>query len=321
MAINIARFELNGSEGWGVQAGEALYRLPTEFGSTTQAILAHREPIKAFAAQLTDRDEALDAASIRLLSPITTPCRIYCQGLNYRTHVQDSGINPDERRFNTFFTKSSASVAGPAENIIRPSHVRLLDYELELGLVIGREVRQETVFSDQDLPQVVAGLVIGNDVSARDIQLPEGQFFKGKSYRTFCPLGPYLCLLETEEFAYLDKLDLHLAVNGVTRQSDSTGNMIYKPAETLSELTQFADLHVGDVVLTGTPGGTAVKAPSNKLLLLAARLMPEHKKWEMFIRKQQDVPAYLKNGDVISARISSRDGRINLGEQVNTVVA
>lgn len=321
MAINIARYETNGVVSWGVLVGERLYRLPSDFGSTTAEVIGRRDEIKAFAAAAGQHVAGEDLTAVRLLSPITTPCRIYCQGLNYRSHLIDSGLNPDDRSFNTFFTKSSASVTGPRDPIVRPKHVKLLDYELELGLVIGKQVTAETVLADQDLAEVVAGVVIGNDVSARDVQLPQVQFFKGKSYRSFCPLGPYLCLLERREFHYLDKLQLHLQVNGETRQNDTTDSMIYKPAETLSELTQFADLHVGDVVLTGTPAGTAIRAPSSKLLLLAGKLMPEAMKWKVFIKKQLDVPSYLQPGDVVSARIASADGQIDLGEQINPVMA
>ena len=88
----------------------------------------------------------------------------------------------------------------------------------------------------------MAGICIGNDVSARDIQIPQMQFHKGKSYRGFCPLGPVLCLLEQDELHYLDDLQLELRVNGQVRQSDSTRNLVFKPAETLSEFSQIVHL-------------------------------------------------------------------------------
>ncbi|MFT3927856.1 MAG: fumarylacetoacetate hydrolase family protein [Myxococcales bacterium] len=322
MAQNVAHFEYNGKLGWGLVSEEFIQPFPESWGSTTAEIIAHKAEIRALAASPGKAwGESIALESVNLLSPITTPCRIYCQGMNYRSHLESANVSTKDRGFNTFFTKSSASVTGPRGSIVRPAHVQLLDYELELGLVIGREVRSEQTVSEQGLSDVVAGLVIGNDVSARCVQLTQVQFFKGKSYRSFCPLGPYLCLLDADEYHYIDKLDLHLRVNGATRQSDTTANMIFKPAETLTELTQFADLHVGDVVLTGTPGGCAVKAPTNKALLLAAKLMPEAMKWRVFVKKQLAIEEYLRHGDVVRASIVSKDRRIDLGEQIHQVMA
>ena len=87
------------------------------------------------------------------------------------------------------------------------------------------------------------------------------QFFKGKSYRGFCPIGPWLAVLEPEEFAFLDNLHLRLSVNGDLRQSDTTANLVFKPAETISELSTFANIASGDVLLTGTPSGCALHVP------------------------------------------------------------
>ncbi len=112
-----------------------------------------------------------------------------------------------------------------------------------------------------DLPDLIFGLVIANDVSARDVQLPQTQFFKGKSYRGFCPVGPYLAVPERDEFPLLNELLLTLAVNGEVRQNDSTENLVFKPAETLAELTTFSDLSPGDLILTGTPAGCALRVP------------------------------------------------------------
>ena len=105
---------------------------------------------------------------------------------------------------------------------MRPSHVRLLDYEIELGLVMGAAVTAGRPVTPEDLPGLIFGLVIANDISARDVQLPQMQFFKGKSYRGFCPVGPYLTIPDRAEFALIDDLLLTLSVNGEVRQQDST---------------------------------------------------------------------------------------------------
>ena len=210
------------------------------------------------------RGPDLRMADVTLLSPVTAPCRVICQGANYRQHMVESGLNPDEKAFNMFFEKSDASVAPPVGEVVRPSHVRLLDYEVELGLVMGAAVTAGRPVTPEDLPGLIFGLVIANDISARDVQLPQMQFFKGKSYRGFCPVGPYLTIPDRAEFALIDDLLLTLSVNGEVRQLDSTRNLVFGPAETLAELTTFSDLSPGDLILTGTPAGCALRVPRRR---------------------------------------------------------
>ena len=140
----------------------------------------------------------------------------------------------------------------------RPAHVSLLDYEIELALVFRRAIQSPVSVTRETLQHYVVAACIANDVSARDVQLPQMQFFKGKSYRTFCPLGPWLTVLEPSEFALLDNLDLELRVNRGVRQNDTTANLVFKPWETISELSTFANVAPGDVLLTGTPSGCAL---------------------------------------------------------------
>src|SRR5439155_2135632 len=122
-------------------------------------------------------------------------------------------------------------------DVIRPRGVRFLDYEIELGLVLRREITSPTAVTDANLPDFVAGPVIVNDYSARDVQIPQTQFYKGKSFRTFGPVGPYLCMLGAGDMGALKDVRLTLTVNGEVRQSDSTRNLVYGPAETLTELS------------------------------------------------------------------------------------
>ena len=173
----------------------------------------------------------------------------------------ESGMDPDAKRFNMFFTKSDASVASARGVAVRPKHVALLDYEIELALVFRRAIDKPLAVTRETLKDYVFGVTIANDLSARDVQLPQTQFFKGKSYRGFCPLGPWLTVLEDDEFERLDSLKLELAVNGAVRQRDSTRNLVFKPAETISELSTFANVAPGDVLLTGTPSGCALRLP------------------------------------------------------------
>ena len=171
-----------------------------------------------------------------------------------------------------------------------------------------------------NLHEYVAGICIGNDISARDVQLPQMQFHKGKSYRTFCPLGPVLCLLDEQEMHYLNQMQLTLSVNGKIRQNDNTSEQVFKAPETLSEYSQIADFNPGDVLMTGTPSGCALSVPPAPLVKISG-LLPEAEKWSIFVKMQQRRSQYLKVGDRMEATIVSKDGHINLGTQRHTIKA
>ena len=159
--------------------------LPGEY-ATTADVLA--DGVKAARDLLEDAAApAVPLSSVTALNPVPG-ARVYCQGANYRSHMLESGMDPD-RAFNMLFTKSTASLSGPEDDIVRPPHVRLLDYEVELGIVLGKAITGPVTVTEDDLAEYVGAFVVANDVSARDVQLPQGQWYKGKSYRTFCPVG------------------------------------------------------------------------------------------------------------------------------------
>lgn len=315
MPLNIVRFKMSEEIFWGVLEGTQVKVLKIPC-STTQELLSNGLSAIKLASENASDTVALDR--IQLLSPITAPSKVLCQGANYRQHMIDSGMDPDAKKFNMFFTKSTASITAPNGQIIRPKHVQLLDYEIELTLVLGKKTAGAQVITQKNLHEYVAGICIGNDISARDIQIPQMQFHKGKSYRTFCPLGPVLCLLNADEMHYLDKLQLTLTVNGEQRQCDTTANLVFKPAESLTEFSHIHDFEPGDVVMTGTPSGCALGLPSPAIVKISG-LLPEAKKWELFLKSQKRRRAYLQNGDVIESKITSADGVINLGLQRHTV--
>lgn len=315
MALHIVRFRHQDQVRWGLLQARRI--LPLNVPCTTTGDLValgyagvHRT--------LESIAPLLDVAAVELLSPITSDVRVLCQGANYRQHMVDSGMNPDEKQFNMFFTKSSASIHAPSGHIVKPRHVQLLDYEIELTLVLGKRTSGPLEVTTANLHEFVAGICIGNDVSARDIQIPQMQFHKGKSYRTFCPLGPVLCLLDKDEMHYLDEMQLHLTVNGETRQDDNSANLVFKPAETLTEYSQIADFAPGDVLMTGTPSGCALGLPSPAIVKVSG-LLPEARKWELFLKSQLRRRQYLKAGDRVESVITSRDGRVDLGRQSHVV--
>ncbi|BBY49980.1 fumarylacetoacetate hydrolase [Mycolicibacterium arabiense] len=316
MVVHLVRYEHNERTSWGVLAGDLISPLDGEYPRTADLIEHGRADWIAAAARAGD----VSAADVQLLSPVTTACRVMCQGANYRQHAIESGMNPDARAFNLFFDKTDASVTGPRDPVTRPAHVTLLDYEIELALVLRGTVTEPTTVTNENLHEYVFGVTIGNDLSARDVQLPQGQFLKGKSYRGFCPLGPVLAVLEPDDVRLLDDLELRLEVNGSLRQTDSTANMLYKPAETLTELSEFCNWDPGDVLLTGTPHGIVAGSPPAFVRRLATALLPEDKLWAAFVKLNQRKP-YLQPGDVVTASIRHAAGTLDLGTQRNTIVA
>lgn len=314
MAFNVVRYRHGDRVHWGVVRAGAITPLAAGF-ETTGEVIRHLsstgEPARGA--------DAVDVAGVTILSPVTRNQQFVCLGANYRQHMIESGMDPDAKSFNMVFTKAPSCIVPADSDVVRPRRVRFLDYEIELGLVIRRDVTAATRVTGANLHELVAGAVIVNDYSARDIQIPEMQFYKGKSFRTFGPVGPWLCMLEPNDMAALHDLQLTLTVNGEVRQRDRTRNLVHGPAETLSELSGVHDLHPGDLIATGTPAGCALSIPSPLMQRLAA-LLPERMRWDAFLRVQASRPGYLQPGDVVEASIRSDDGAIDLGVQRNRIV-
>jgi 2-keto-4-pentenoate hydratase/2-oxohepta-3-ene-1,7-dioic acid hydratase in catechol pathway len=301
------------SEAWWAGTADAVAKVDTT-AATTAHLLADRAAIADAAASR----ETVALATLELLAPITAPCRLVAQMTNFASHVEDTGGDPKKVPL-TFFRKASGSITGPTGDIVKPPHVRLLDYEVEIGLVIGRDIPVGTDITPDNLGDYVCGLVVTNDVSARDVQLTKTQFYEAKSYPGFTPIGPALVLLDADELTRFGELRLQLRVNGELRQ-DSTvdADMIYRPAQALAALTGFQDLSAGDVVLTGTPVGTALSAPPKAVQKIVS-LLPDELKWKLFFAGQAKSPKYLHDGDVVEASVATADGAIDLGVQRNRV--
>ena len=298
---------LRTADAWWVQTPSGAAKVQTT-ARTTAELLADRPAIAAAASA-----ETVPVDGLALVSPVTVPSRVVAQMTNFASHVNDVGMNPDTVPL-TFFRKSSGSISGPYDDVIKPGHVRLLDYEVEIGLVIGRKMPVGTTVTEDTLADYVAGLVVTNDVSARDLQLPKTQFYESKSYPTFTPVGPALVLLDAEELKRFTDLRLRLWVNGQPRQDMTVADMIYPPVETLQALTRFQRLDPGDLLLTGTPVGTALTAPAKPVEIIGA-LLPTATKWKLFFRAQARNPNYLQDGDVVEASVATDDGEIDLGTQ------
>ncbi|WP_418002343.1 fumarylacetoacetate hydrolase family protein [Mycobacterium sp. PDNC021] len=309
MTISVLRT----ADAWWVYTATGATKIATD-ATTTGALLADRAAIEAAASDTS----TVPVDSLDLLSPVTAPCRVVAQMTNFASHVRDAGMEPASIPL-TFFRKSSASITGPVDTIVKPSHVRFLDYEVEIGLVIGTDIPVGSTIDESNLSDYVAGLVVTNDVSARDIQLPQTQFYEAKSYPSFTPVGPALVLLTAAELKRFGDLRLQLRVNGQLRQDMLVaGDMIHSPLQALQSLTRFQDLSAGDLILTGTPVGTALSAPPKPIQLIAS-LLPPAVKWKAFFKSQAKNPKYLHDGDVVEATVATDDGAIDLGAQHNTV--
>jgi 2-keto-4-pentenoate hydratase/2-oxohepta-3-ene-1,7-dioic acid hydratase in catechol pathway len=306
------------AEGWWAVTPAGLVRLALP-ATTTAGLLADRAALAAaIEAAHACAQDAVSAGSLDLLSPVTAPARVVAQAVNYRSHAADSGFDPD-RVPPAFFRKASHSITGPAGDIIRPDGVEFLDYEVELGLVIGADLPVGTTVTEGNLARYVAALVVANDVSARQIQLVKTQFYESKSYPTFTPVGPWLTLVDAADLARLDSLRLTLSVSGELRQDSTVADMIVRPARALTLLSRFQPMAPGDLLLTGTPGGTALKAPA-KLAGMVAGLLPPATRWKLFFKRQAANPRYLHDGDLILATIASPDGQLDLGTQWTPVI-
>ena len=303
MTISILRT----ADAWWVQTPNGAARIRTDAATTAQ-VLGNRRAIDE-AAGSTD---TVPVANLELLSPVTTPCRLVAQATNYASHVRDVGRDPAKTPL-TFFRKASGSVTGPFGDIVKPAHVQLLDYELEIGLLIGREIAVGTEVTEANLADFVHGLVVTNDVSARDVQLTKAQFYESKSYPTFTPVGPALVLVDADELKRFGDLRLQLRVNGELRQNMVVqGDMLYSPVEALQTLARFQKVQAGDLILTGTPVGTALTARGVE--------NPHQMDLMAFLAGQAKNPNYLHHGDVVEATVATDDGAINLGTQRNKVV-
>jgi 2,4-diketo-3-deoxy-L-fuconate hydrolase len=190
-------------------------------------------------------------AEIRLASPLRRPSKIVCVGLNYRVHAKESGLAvPSEP---VIFMKATSAIVGPNDDLIIPKGSSKTDWEVELGIVIGRRASYVT---EGDALDHVAGYVLHNDYSERAFQLERGgQWVKGKSCDTFAPLGPFV--VTRDEIRDVQALDMWLTVNGEMKQKGSTRDMVFGVPFLVSYISQFMTLCPGDIISTGTPAGVA----------------------------------------------------------------
>src|SRR5215470_11230606 len=191
--------------------------------------------------------------------PIDRPGKIICVGLNYRDHAEEQGVELPKAPL--FFAKHTTALIGPGDPIVIPPAVTQCDYEAELGVVIGSRVRN---VSRENALEAVHGYICANDVSARDLQFADGQWTRGKSPDTFCPVGP--SIVPAAEIPDPHALRIRAIVSGEVLQDSTTANLIFGVDEIISYASQTSTLEQGDLILTGTPAGVGVFRDPQRLL-------------------------------------------------------
>lgn len=211
------------------------------------------ERLRPIVAERVERGIVRQLADLRIGAPIARPHQILCIGLNYSDHAAETGqAVPDEP---ILFTKSPNTLIGPNDSVRIPRGSTKPDWEVELGIVIGK--RTSYLDSHADARDAIAGWVVVNDVSERAFQLERnGQWAKGKSAETFNPAGPWL--VTADEIEDVLDLSMWLDVNGIRRQDGSTSTMIFDPYVIVHYLSQFLVLEPGDLINTGTPPGVGM---------------------------------------------------------------
>ena len=212
-----------------------------------------------------DRESETAAAAVRLGPPVPQPRQIIAVGANYASHLQELDSRNPVPSQPVLFAKSISSLSGPTDDVVRPPETTMMDYECELAVVIGvggRRIPRHSAMNH------VAGFMIANDVTARDVVMRDGhlhslflQILRGKSFDTFCPTGPWL--VTTDEAPDPAKMRMQLWVNDELRQDDTPGNMIYDIPSLVESVSGAFTVHPGDILLTGSPPGPgfAMKPP------------------------------------------------------------
>lgn len=279
--MKLVRFGDAGSEKPGLIDGDGKVR----------DLSAHVDDISGaeLSPEVLSRLAQIDVASLPVVSgsPRIGPCvanvgKFVCIGLNYTDHAEETGAQPPAQPI--VFMKATSAITGPDDNLVLPRGSKKTDWEVELGIVIGKTAKY---VSEDDALDYVAGYCTVHDVSEREYQIEHGgQWVKGKSADTFGPIGPWM--VTSDEVADPQNLSLWLKLNGETMQSGSTANMIFGVKHLVSYVSRYMSLQAGDIITTGTPAGVGMG------------------------RKPQ---LYLKAGDVVELAV---DG---LGTQRQKVVA
>jgi len=252
--LRLARFEAKGGPRLGLVHGDEVSDLTAAglpFASIDELIVAGEDGLDL--VRRHDGGPRLSLAKVRILAPLVRPGKYLAIGMNYQKHLEEADkLGVARSQHQVWFNKQTSCLSGPFDDI-DPGVTERLDYEVELGIVIGR--RTKRVPKEKALDHVF-GYFVANDVSARDWQFHSPTFTIGKSFDTHGPIGPWI--VTADEIDDPQQLDLRCYVNGELRQSSNTRHMIHRIEEQISYLSQAFTLEPGDLIATGTPEGVGV---------------------------------------------------------------
>ena len=223
------------------------------------------DEIKKKSTQLNYNERLSD---FKFLPPIPNPSKIICLAFNYKDHAKEQNLIPPDEP--AIVIKPRSTLNGATSDIICPSFVSKLDYEIELAVIIGRNCKN---ISEKEAKKVVFGYMILNDTSSRDIQAKDKQFTRAKGFDTFAPCGPWITT--ADEIPDPQNLKMVTKVNGVVRQNSSTSNMFLKVYSIVSMLTSVMTLEKGDIISTGTPAGVMLNKPDAVFLIDGDKIQME----------------------------------------------
>jgi len=258
--MRFVRYTHQGPPEWGIESDGSVHRLSALPGGEPGISDLSNDSYLDAVGDAVDNGTlpTIDAGNVDRLAPVPEPGKIVAVGLNYRDHAEEQDEEIPEKPL--LFSKAATAVTNPGAPVVHPDGIEQVDYEVELAVVIGQTARNVPA---EQAREHVAGYTILNDVSARDAQFDDGQFFRAKSYDTFAPLGPGLVAGGGFD---PNAADVELRVNGEVRQSSNTEQFVFDVDDLVAYISRAMTLRPGDVITTGTPGGVGIFSDPPDLL-------------------------------------------------------
>jgi 2-keto-4-pentenoate hydratase/2-oxohepta-3-ene-1,7-dioic acid hydratase in catechol pathway len=249
--------DADGGRRIGVVSGEAVH--DAGYAGSMMELIADWEAQRESVAKAAAAGAGKPLSSVKLHAPVERPGKIWAVGLNYADHIEESKMETPKRQI--WFTKAQTSINGPYDPILITRNAPYADYEVELVAVVGRRCKH---VSAAEASQYVFGYCVGNDVTERMWQHAGPQWSLGKSFDTHAPIGPWITT--ADEIADPHALDISCAVNGETRQTSNTKNLVFNIWQQIEHLSAAMTLEPGDLIFTGTPGGVGAAMDPRQFL-------------------------------------------------------
>ena len=244
--MRLVRFGPKGKEKPGIQVGERIVDLERHYPDIPD--IGEMFFRNGWPQKISDLSDTGEPMTVRLGCPIQRPSKIICLGKNYAEHAKEGGFEQPERPL--LFCKGPNTLSGPDDSILLPRSCGKIDWEVELAVVIGGEGKR---IPKAEAHNFIAGVTIMNDVSGREAQFFDSQWFRGKSFDTFAPLGPAIVTLD--EIGDIQNLQLTAIVDGTVMQAGNSKDMIFDVATLIEFISEDMTLMPGDIISTGTPSG------------------------------------------------------------------